>query len=56
MYYFAYGSNMYHDQMHQRYPNKHIKRAYLKGYKFVYDGNSSKRGEEMGDGPESASP
>ena len=42
--FFAYGSNMSHSQMNERCPgNEFIKRVFLKGYKFVYDGNS-KRG------------
>ncbi len=42
MYYFAYGSNMNHKQMKKRYPNsKFIKRAFLEGYEFVYDGYSA---------------
>jgi gamma-glutamylcyclotransferase (GGCT)/AIG2-like uncharacterized protein YtfP len=45
MYYFAYGSNMNHEQMSKRCPSsKYIKRGYLQGYKFVYDGYSSMRG------------
>ena len=43
-YYFAYGSNMNHQQMKQRCPSSiFIKKAFLKGYKFVYDGYSSIR-------------
>ncbi len=43
IYYFAYGSNMYQEQMKERCPNSQfIKRAYLEGYKFIYDGYSSK--------------
>ena len=43
MLYFAYGSNMNHEQMKQRCPSsKFIKRASKKGYKFVYDGYSTK--------------
>jgi len=42
MYYFAYGSNMKHRQMKQRCPSSNfIKRVYLEGYRFVYDGCSS---------------
>jgi gamma-glutamylcyclotransferase len=42
-YYFAYGSNMNHEQMKKRCPNsRFIKSAYIKGYKFVYDGYSTK--------------
>jgi gamma-glutamylcyclotransferase (GGCT)/AIG2-like uncharacterized protein YtfP len=45
MLYFAYGSNMNHEQMLQRCPSsKYIRKCYLKDYKFVYDGYSSKRG------------
>ena len=41
--FFAYGSNMSHSQMNERYPgNKFIKRVFLDGYKFVYDGNSER--------------
>lgn len=44
MYYFAYGSNMNHQQMKKRCPNsRFIKRAFLERYKFVYDGYSSTR-------------
>ncbi len=44
MYYFAYGSNMNQEQMKKRCPNsRFIKRAYLEGYRFVYDGYSSTR-------------
>lgn len=43
MIYFAYGSNMNRQQMDQRCPNRFVKRACLKGYKFVYDGYSSNR-------------
>lgn len=43
MLYFAYGSNMNHEQIKQRCPSsKFIKRASKKGYKFVYDGYSMK--------------
>lgn len=42
--YFAYGSNMNFKQMKERCPSsKFLKRVYLKGYKFVYDGYSPKR-------------
>lgn len=42
MYYFAYGSNMNHQQMRKRCPSSiFIKKGFLKGYKFVYDGYSS---------------
>ena len=44
MYYFAYGSNMNHDQMKERCSNSNfVKRVFLKGYRFVYDGNSRNR-------------
>lgn len=44
MYYFAYGSNMNHNQMKQRCPSaEFISRAKLVGYRFVYDGYSPKR-------------
>ena len=43
-YYFAYGSNMNHRQMRNRCPSsRFIKRAFLEGYKFVYDGYSKTR-------------
>lgn len=43
-YYFAYGSNMNFKQMKKRCKNaQFLCRAYLEGYKFVYDGYSSKR-------------
>ena len=43
-YYFAYGSNMNHKQMKSRCPDSHfLKRAYLEGYKFAYDGYSKTR-------------
>lgn len=44
MYYFAYGSNMNLSQMRKRCPGaRFICRAYLSGYRFVYDGYSSLR-------------
>lgn len=44
MYYFAYGSNMNHDQVKERCSNFiFVKRVFLKGYRFVYDRNSKKR-------------
>lgn len=45
MYYFAYGSNMNHEQMlENRCPgSKFISRARLSGYRLVYDGYSGKR-------------
>jgi len=44
MYYFAYGSNMNHQQMKKRCPSsRFVKRAFLEGYKFVYDGYSKTR-------------
>ncbi|MEJ5173377.1 MAG: gamma-glutamylcyclotransferase family protein [Hydrogenothermaceae bacterium] len=44
MYYFAYGSNMNLKQMERRCPSaKFSKRAYLQGYRFVYDGYSAVR-------------
>ncbi|MCX8076476.1 MAG: gamma-glutamylcyclotransferase [Aquificaceae bacterium] len=45
MFYFAYGSNMNLQQMKERCSNsaEFLKRAYLEGYKFVYDGYSSTR-------------
>lgn len=45
MYYFAYGSNMNLKQMEERCGKnaKFLKRAFLKGFKFVYDGYSVTR-------------
>jgi len=44
MFYFAYGSNMNHQQMKKRCPSaKFICRGYIENYKFVYDGYSSFR-------------
>ena len=44
MIYFAYGSNMSHQQMKERCPSgRFIGRARLENYKFVYDGYSQKR-------------
>lgn len=46
IYYFAYGSNMNHGQMKKRCGErgfKFIARAYLKGYRFIYDGYSEYR-------------
>ncbi len=41
VFYFAYGSNMNHEQMNKRCPSsKFIKPAYLDNYKFIYDGKS----------------
>ena len=49
MYYFAYGSNMSHIQMHKRCPgSKFISKANLKGYEFVYDGYSETRKHAVG--------
>lgn len=43
-YYFAYGSNMNFKQMKRRCKEaQFLCRAYLEGYKFVYDGYSSSR-------------
>ena len=43
-YYFAYGSNMNHEQMKSRCPTaSFLGRGKLKGYKFVYDGYSVTR-------------
>ena len=43
MHYFAYGSNLNHEQMKKRCPDsKFIKRAKLVGYKLIYDGYSKK--------------
>jgi gamma-glutamylcyclotransferase (GGCT)/AIG2-like uncharacterized protein YtfP len=43
-YYFAYGSNMLLSQMKERCPDsKFVGRAYILGYKFVYDGYSKSR-------------
>jgi hypothetical protein len=45
MLYFAYGSNMNHEQMKKRCPGSNfIGLAKLNGYKFVYDGISQTRG------------
>lgn len=42
MHYFAYGSNMNHQQMKKRCPSsKFIKRVFLERHRFVYDGYSS---------------
>ena len=42
--YFAYGSNMNHEQMMLRCPSAvFLKRARLENHKFVYDGYSKKR-------------
>lgn len=44
MLYFAYGSNMNHEQMSKRCPNaRFLCRAYLENHKFVYDGHSTTR-------------
>ncbi len=44
MLYFAYGSNMNHKQMAERCPGScFVKRVYLEGYKFIYDGYSNTR-------------
>lgn len=46
MYYFAYGSNMSHRQMEERCKTgkfRFIGKAYLKGYRFVYEGYSPYR-------------
>jgi gamma-glutamylcyclotransferase len=44
IYYFAYGSNMSHQEMQEWCPgSKFIKRVILKGYKLVYDGHSKNR-------------
>lgn len=44
LYYFAYGSNMNHEQMKNRCSiARFITRAKLEDYKFVYDGYSSTR-------------
>lgn len=44
MYYFAYGSNMNHQQMKNRCPNSRFtKRAILERHKFVYDGYARTR-------------
>jgi len=44
MYYFAYGSNMNHEQMKFRCSDScFLQRVFLKDYKFVYDGWSNKR-------------
>lgn len=44
MRYFAYGSNMCHEQMKRRCPSSNfLMRVYLEGYKLVYDGHSISR-------------
>ena len=44
MLYFAYGSNMNHEQMKVRCPGaSFLRRAYLDDFKFVYDGYSHMR-------------
>ncbi len=44
MYYFAYGSNMNHEQMIRRCPNSiFLKRLYLDNHKLIYDGYSTER-------------
>ena len=44
MYYFAYGSNMNHQQMKERCPaSRFIGKARLDGFRFVYDGYSRTR-------------
>lgn len=49
MYYFAYGSNMNHNQMKERCPSSiFIKSVFLKDHKFVYDGNSDIRKGAVG--------
>ena len=41
MYYLAYGSNMNHKQMKKRCPSSNfVRKVYLEGYRFVYDGYS----------------
>ncbi len=45
MFYFAYGSNMSHEQMKERCPDSSfLHRAFLVEYSFVYDGWSERRG------------
>ncbi|TET10386.1 MAG: gamma-glutamylcyclotransferase [Candidatus Atribacteria bacterium] len=42
MYYFAYGSNMNHEQMKKRCPNsRFVETAYIRGYNVVFDGYSN---------------
>ena len=44
MHYFAYGSNMNHEQMIQRCPNSvFLKRLYLQDHKLIYDGYATQR-------------
>lgn len=44
MIYFAYGSNMSHNEIRQKCPHgKFLKRAYVKNHKLVFDGHSKKR-------------
>lgn len=41
MKYFAYGSNLHHQQMRNRCAqSSYLRRAFLNGYRFVYDGYS----------------
>lgn len=47
LYYFAYGSNMSHEQMKRRCPgSRFIKKVYLENAKFVYDGESITWGDK----------
>lgn len=47
MYYFAYGSNMKHEQMRTRCPgSRFIKAVYLDNAEFVYDGQSKTWGNK----------
>ena len=44
MHYFAYGSNMNHQQMIRRCPNSvFVKRLYLQNHKLIYDGYATQR-------------
>ena len=49
MFYFAYGSNMSHEQMKERCPDsRFVGRAFLPEYSFVYDGYFERRGGAVG--------
>ena len=49
MFYFAYGSNMSHEQMKERCPDsRFVGRAFLPEYSFMYDGYSERRGGAVG--------
>lgn len=49
MKYFAYGSNMSHEQMSKRCPDsKFLERAQLENYRLIYDGQSNRWGGAPG--------